>query len=298
MANDKGMKELQWTGERLTTVVSDMHVSVEHLHRYTFALQAASGLDVLDIASGEGYGANLLADIAKSVIGVDSSSEAVEHAQKKYLKPNLVFKIGTANAIPLADRSVDLVVSFETIEHHDKHEEMIQEIKRVLRPGGHLILSTPDKSIYWQRDASNPFHIKEISKDETVKLLIGYFKNVEVVEQRFVYGSLISKSDSKGIQFFNGNYKDVTSGLSKDSFYNNAFFNIFICTDVPFLDICQGASFYDGLNVMKRQFDDVNSIRKSKRYQLGNIILTPFSWFKIILLKIKLFIIVIGIFIS
>src|SRR5687768_490230 len=135
-------KELPPTGERMVTSIFN-YVAIDHLHRYAVAAQLAKDKDVLDIASGEGYGSNLLSKLSKSVIGVDISSEAVLHAKEKYTNINLEFKEGAADKIPLQDCSVDMVVSFETIEHHDLHDKMLQEIKRVLRPEGMVIISSP-----------------------------------------------------------------------------------------------------------------------------------------------------------
>src|SRR4051794_26599450 len=70
---------LEWTGERLTTAARGQ-VEVEHLHRYCFARELCRGLDVLDIASGEGYGTALLAQTARSVVGVELSTTAMIHA--------------------------------------------------------------------------------------------------------------------------------------------------------------------------------------------------------------------------
>ena len=102
---------------------------------------------VLDIASGEGYGSALLASGATRVTGVDIDPQTVQGATQKYSSnnSNLEFKQGSADNIPLHSGLFDVVVSFETIEHHDNHVEMMREIKRVLKLGGLLIISSPDK---------------------------------------------------------------------------------------------------------------------------------------------------------
>ena len=138
------MEELNFTGERYVPGIKG-DIEIEHLHRYALALELSKGKNVLDIASGEGYGSYLLSMLAKSVVGVDISKEAILHSSMKYIKSNLTFLCGSADRIPCESHSFDLVVSFETIEHHDKHEEMLQEIKRVLKPDGILILSSPEK---------------------------------------------------------------------------------------------------------------------------------------------------------
>jgi 2-polyprenyl-3-methyl-5-hydroxy-6-metoxy-1,4-benzoquinol methylase len=157
--------------ERLTTDLFTMS-SVEHLHRYAIAADLCRGKDALDIASGEGYGSNLLAKVAKSVVGVDISSEVIKQASVKYARANLTFRDGAADAIPLGDSSVDVVVSFETLEHHDKHEGMLAEIKRVLRPDGIMIISTPDKLFYSDVTGyRNAYHVKELYLDEFKALI-------------------------------------------------------------------------------------------------------------------------------
>ncbi|MFT4505377.1 glycosyltransferase [Caballeronia sp. 15711] len=182
---------MEITGERF---VPEQHGSIEleHLHRYVCAAELASAKDVLDIASGEGYGSSILARTAGSVVGVDISDKAIAHAQQRYQTEKLRFELGSAVSIPLPDASVDLVVSFETIEHHDQHEKMLGEIRRVLRPGGLLVMSSPDRRVYSEIPKfSNPFHVKELSRQEFDALLRGSFANVALYGQRVVYGSAL-----------------------------------------------------------------------------------------------------------
>ena len=141
---------MPWTGERYVPEVEGP-IALEHLHRYAVACELASGKVVLDIACGEGYGTAMLAEVAQRVIGVDNSDLVIAHATSKYQRPNLVFKIGSCGDIPLADGCLDLVVSFETIEHHAQHEEMLAEIKRVLKPTGLLLMSSPNKNEVFRR---------------------------------------------------------------------------------------------------------------------------------------------------
>jgi len=106
----------------------------------------------------------------------------------------LEYKSGNCAHIPLPDASVDLVVSFETIEHHEQHEQMMQEIKRVLRPAGVLLISSPDKDNYSAaagQDYINPYHVKELYQHEFKQLLSSYFKNIAYFGQRVIFGSVI-----------------------------------------------------------------------------------------------------------
>lgn len=116
---------LPYNGERYIPGVPGI-IELEHMHRYVLAMQLAHDMHVLDVASGEGYGSHLLASVAKSIVGVDISNEAIDHATQRYKAGNLEFRQGSCVALPVDSNSIDLVVSFETIEHHDQHQEMLR----------------------------------------------------------------------------------------------------------------------------------------------------------------------------
>lgn len=182
---------LAWTGERLTTAVSGA-IEIEHLHRYFFARELCRGQDVLDVASGEGYGAALLAPIARTVTGVEIDPASVAHAARSYQRDNLAFVRGDARALPLGSASVDVVVSFETLEHLVEHELFLREVKRVLRPGGLLVLSTPDRDVYSPAGSpANPYHAKELTRAEFAELLGATFATLAIYAQRPIVGSLL-----------------------------------------------------------------------------------------------------------
>lgn len=190
---------LEFTGERFIPEESGQ-IAFEHLHRYYFARKLVGGKDVLDVACGEGYGSDILARVAKSVVGVDIASQAVAHAKARYVRENLGFVEGSAAALPFEDHKFDVVVSFETIEHHDRHEEMMLEISRVLRPGGVLVISSPDKQHYSiATGCNNPFHVKELFLEEFLELVRRHFDNATLFGQRVVHGSLMVRSGSDGI---------------------------------------------------------------------------------------------------
>lgn len=183
---------MKFTGERYLPSESG-EIRHEHLHRYAWCRPMSRDKAVLDIACGEGYGSAMLAGEARHVYGVDISQEAVDHARKAYSgQQNLEFLQGSAAEIPLPDESVDVVVSFETIEHHDLHREMLQEIRRVLRPDGLLVISSPNRVVYSDLAGHhNEFHVKELDFAEFDEVLRQQFSTVRYFGQRLAVGSSI-----------------------------------------------------------------------------------------------------------
>lgn len=163
---------LTFTGERFIPGTRG-EIWMEHWHRYHFASRWVAGKQVLDIACGEGYGSALLARRAQNVLGVDVSPESIAHAQKTYASlANAKFVKGSCAAIPAGDASIDVAISFETVEHIREQEEFLGELARVLKPGGVLILSCPNKAEYTdKRGTQNEFHVKELYRDELAALV-------------------------------------------------------------------------------------------------------------------------------
>ena len=138
---------MKFTGERFVPGTAG-RMKLEHMQRYALCRGLVRGKRVLDIATGEGYGAALLGASASRVIGVDLAPDAIAHAHAKYRAANLQFVVGACEAIPLADGSIDVIVSFETIEHLLDHDAMMGEFQRVLAPDGLVIISSPEKQEY------------------------------------------------------------------------------------------------------------------------------------------------------
>ncbi|HEY1114836.1 MAG TPA: glycosyltransferase [Chitinophagaceae bacterium] len=182
---------MEFTGERYIPVENSKdEISVEHLHRYHSILPLVKGKVVLDIACGEGYGSALMARSAKKVIGVDISEECIVHAVTKYASqfPHTHFLQGSVEAIPVEDASVDVVISFETLEHvsAEGQERFLSEVKRVLKSDGVFVVSTPDKENYSNRYGhENHFHVHELGRADFKALLECRFGHVCFLEQGF-----------------------------------------------------------------------------------------------------------------
>jgi SAM-dependent methyltransferase len=184
---------IEATTERIVPWARDAQVIYEHYHRYLWTQPLVAGRRVLDLGSGEGFGAALLADSATAVTGVDVDERAVAHSLANYEAPNLEYR--EASAVDLSafrDASFDAVVAFEMIEHVSEHEQVLAEIGRVLAPGGILVMSTPERRAYSEdRDFVNPHHARELTQDEFTTLLRSRFRGLALFAQRAVAGSRI-----------------------------------------------------------------------------------------------------------
>jgi 2-polyprenyl-3-methyl-5-hydroxy-6-metoxy-1,4-benzoquinol methylase len=153
-----------------------------HLDRYRLACEYTEGKDVLDCASGTGYGAHALSLLgrAKSVRGVEYSEDAVKYAQAMYATDIVSFQQGTILDLPFEDNAIDVFTSFETIEHIENEAGQLDEIHRVLKPGGLYIMSTPND---WESDKVHPHHVRQYDYNSLKGALSGKFSIQRIYNQ-------------------------------------------------------------------------------------------------------------------
>src|SRR4030042_7005749 len=166
------------TGERM--IPEDFESKQEYLiylrllFAYEYAKKKTSKREsVLEVGSGEGYGTSSLSKKVKKIVGIEVNKEAVNHASQKYGSEKCLFKYYDGISIPFADRSFDVVVSFQVVEHVQDDKNFLSEIYRVLKKGGELILTTPNR-IYRLRHGQKPwdrFHIREYYPSGLEKIL-------------------------------------------------------------------------------------------------------------------------------
>jgi 2-polyprenyl-3-methyl-5-hydroxy-6-metoxy-1,4-benzoquinol methylase len=161
----------------------------EHVARYSFAKHYVDGKIVADLGCGTGYGSNLIAfSGAKKVYGIDIDKKAIEYAQKNHSHENISYIQASAEKTKLPDKSIDVAISFETIEHLEHPEKLLLEIKRILKPGGICILSTPNAQYSY---GDNPYHLKEFTPSELKKEL-QIFSSIHLYGQRSVNSRLVT----------------------------------------------------------------------------------------------------------
>lgn len=154
----------------------DHLIYAEHVTRYLAAKPVVKDKVILDIASGSGYGTKILAETAKYVYGVDVNTTAVNYSKKHYAAKNIEYIVGDGESIPLDDNSVDVVVTFETIEHIKDYKKFLDEVDRILKPDGLLLVSTPNDVEFAE---GNHFHLHEFTYEELKDLLSKHYKNID-----------------------------------------------------------------------------------------------------------------------
>ncbi len=187
------MSTQEFTGERYIPGAGGAQMAYEHLHRYLFAARWARGKHVLDVATGSGYGAALLARGAGAVYAMDLDETAVQNASRAWSHERLNFFRGDATQLPLRSGSVALILAFEVLEHLADQEGLIREIARVCSSQGMAVISTPNKASYSDaRGYKNPFHVHELCRAEFLSLLGRHFGKVSLLSQQMRAGSLIT----------------------------------------------------------------------------------------------------------
>lgn len=190
MRSSQPDKSIDDTGERMVPAYHKSKIVYgEHIVRYTAARELVKNKKVLDIASGSGYGTAELAKTAAYVTGVDVNQDAIAYAKRNYGKTNVNFILGDGVTIPLDTDSVDVVVSFETIEHIEDYKFFLKEVERVLKPDGLFVLSTPNDVEFPE---GNHYHIHEFKEKELVSLVKRSFKTIDMYYQgTWLYNALL-----------------------------------------------------------------------------------------------------------
>ncbi|WP_460764729.1 class I SAM-dependent methyltransferase [Niabella terrae] len=163
------------TAERVSqTDASDNYVYQRSLLAYDEAAKRVSGR-VLEIGTGSGYGVELMAARTEEFVTVDKFENA-RIAELTARFPHIRFlKMNIPPFTGIPDNYFDFVISFQVIEHIPADSAFVQEIHRVLKPGGQLILTTPNKKMSLTR---NPWHIREYTIAALQRLLLTRFTEV------------------------------------------------------------------------------------------------------------------------
>jgi SAM-dependent methyltransferase len=193
---------LPLTGERTVPGLAvENYWFRRHEVAYLHCVDVCAGRDVLEAGCGEGYGADLIAATARSVTAVDYDAATVAHVRARY--PRVGVLAANLASLPMPDSSLDVVVNFQVIEHLWDQPQFITECLRVLRPGGSLLISTPNRITFTPGSDTpvNPFHTRELNAAELRELLIdggfdvqsmsGVFHGPRLIEMDIRHGGSI-----------------------------------------------------------------------------------------------------------
>lgn len=176
------VEPLPLTGERTVPGIAEENYWFRrHEAAYLHLVRHCAGAVVLEAGCGEGYGAALIAGHAARVVALDYDGPTAAHASRAY--PELAVLRGNLASLPLRAASVDVVANLQVIEHLWDQEGFLAECARVLRPGGRLLVTTPNRITFSPgRDTPlNPFHTRELAPAELRDLLVGAGLRVELL---------------------------------------------------------------------------------------------------------------------
>jgi 2-polyprenyl-3-methyl-5-hydroxy-6-metoxy-1,4-benzoquinol methylase len=262
---------MEFTGERYMPHVRGSQISYEHWHRYHFTKKYIKNKIVADIACGEGYGSFYMAQFASKVIGIDISEESIVHARNTYSKDNITFIQSSAEAADLPEHTVDVIVSFETIEHltEEQQNSFLNTAKKLLKPDGVLIISTPDK--FWYTDIpghKNEYHLREFYGNEFMDFLNKEFRHTSFFKQRTFPLNLIWQDNPEYLapvylQLENDKF------VLKEEFIGNPLYYVAVCSDHE-LEVQPGSALIDESLSMFREMDDVTHGKNLRIQELEN----------------------------
>jgi 2-polyprenyl-3-methyl-5-hydroxy-6-metoxy-1,4-benzoquinol methylase len=177
-----GVPPLSLTGERtLPDVPEENYWYQRHLAVYEWIAARTGGLRVVDMACGEGYGSDVLARTAASVVGVDANPEAHEHARLRYVRPDLRFE---RDLVERFSEPCDAVVFLQTIEHLPQPGAILEHFRSMLAPRGVVYVSTPNLLTLappGAQKSDNPWHVREYRAAEFRSLCEAHFERVELL---------------------------------------------------------------------------------------------------------------------
>jgi SAM-dependent methyltransferase len=188
---------LPLTGERtIPDLAEENYWFRRHEVVYQRLLDRCAGRDVLEAGCGEGYGADLIAEVANRVVALDYDEATVAHVRARY--PRVDVRHGNLATLALPDASVDVVVNLQVIEHLWDQPQFVTECLRVLRPSGLLLMSTPNRVTFSPgRDTPiNPFHTRELNAAELTELLESAGFALEAMQGVF-HGAALVALDAK-----------------------------------------------------------------------------------------------------
>ena len=176
--NKNGLSD---TGERMLPPRENETsvVFARHQFAYEYARQFVKGKSVLDVGCGTGYGSDLLAREALSVVAIDRDPDAIAYCRDHYSRENISFRQGDAEDLP-TNAAYDVCISFQMIEHLHDPAHFLRSLKKLTNPGGIVLLSTPNSKTGLGVKSDNPFHVSEMTFGQFSEAVAGSFTSAKV----------------------------------------------------------------------------------------------------------------------
>ena len=217
---------IEFTGERVVPGQVDPDLWNEHIARYVFAKRFCAGARVLDAGTGAGYGCAVLAQTARLAVGFDIAHDAVRFASGEYERDNTRWLQASLTDLPFSAGSFDVVIAFEVIEHIQGWRQFLSEVRRTLRDGGVLLVSTPNKSFYAEsreQSGPNPYHEHEFEYEEFRDALLTVFPHVTVMLE----------NHAECVLFEAGETRDALGRVEQGGSAEDANFYLALCSTHP-----------------------------------------------------------------
>lgn len=177
MSSTSTQHDVTFSGERPGRGDGFAYDEARHLSAYLYARQLSAGCEVLDAGCGEGFGTEMLAEVARHVLGIDYSAGAIDSARQAYQRPNLEFRQFDVYELPSLGHRFDVITNFQVIEHLPDPPRFLTAIRAALKPDGVLILTTPNRLT---SVSENPYHLREYTADELEAVLRPLFGRVDL----------------------------------------------------------------------------------------------------------------------
>ncbi|NLW32412.1 MAG: class I SAM-dependent methyltransferase [Fibrobacter sp.] len=204
-------------GERMLPVQNG-EVSVvfsRHKFAYKYVSQFVANKSVIDIGCGAGYGCKILSETADTVLGIDYNKEAILYCKENFSAPNITFLNIDASKHFEPETKFDVAVTFQVIEHIHDINGFLEQIKRIVKPGGKIFITTPNSDINNGKESENPFHVNEMDYKRFKTVLQNHFSSFKISGVAFAKKSIL-RSVVEKLPFYNlGRKLKRNSGLKK-----------------------------------------------------------------------------------
>ncbi len=187
--------QTEYSGERYDPLQANALAHYDHHARYHFVKRSFHGGRLLDVGCGLGVGAAFLSDSFDEVVGIDANDAAVREATQQRASSRLSFS-SVDDFVASSASGFDVVTCLEVIEHTVAQDELLQLLKRAVRPDGVVVISTPNRRWTEHKRIRNPFHVKELHHDEFFALARQAFPHVQAWSQVQVQGACVTQPGS------------------------------------------------------------------------------------------------------